>query len=306
MKERNWVLFNTVDEGGGASDGAPPAAEAVPPAAEAPESSDPTSDWTPEEWLRTDPFAEQPQERGGSTEADAGRPSAPAAPAAPAPTVDPATQSPAYQALQQQYLAMEARLAQMEARGGGPAPAGQPGSTPAGQPAQAQPRFAMQLPMPVFEALGAEDPATRYQALNAVFNALANATHAAAVKDMQEYLQNEYTPRQSQAFQTSLQQREIAGTVEREFYGKFPELRHPALRQTVVAVAQDYYRETGGPRAWNMRDGEQIGNRVRQLLQQTRPATAPSAPPPRLTGRGSRPSIDTRTMDERVMDSLLG
>lgn len=250
---------------------------------------------TPEEELRYDPFALDPFPK---------KPEAPAPATTPAPTpgpaVDPATQSPAYQALLQQVQTLKTQLDTLR-QPSAPTPA-----TPPATPAPARPpRFNAQLPQQVFEALNAEDPMQRYNAMNGMLNALANAVHAAAMQDMQQYIQNEYTPRQTQALQTSLQARETSAAVARDFYGKYPELDDPVLHPTVMAVAQQYYSELGGAREWNAHDRDEIGKRVRAALQRVRPTVAPPAPAPRLTTRGARPTAPQLTEQQRHMNDFF-
>jgi hypothetical protein len=89
-------------------------------------------------------------------------------------------------------------------------------------------------------------------------------------------------------------QRQQAETIDRDFYGTYPQLNQPALRQVVATVARDVIASRGNDGSWNPALRDAIAQRVFGLLQATQ-GGQPGAPaafaPPAAPAPAPQPGV---------------
>lgn len=152
-----------------------------------------------------------------------------------------------------------------------------------------KPVFDVVLPDAVFNALEAEDPATRRAAMQQVFNSFANLTF----NTMGQYLHQSVIPQIREDISRGYQQFSQAQKVEQDFYGTYPHLDNQYIRQAVADTAIAYATElnqsgqfTGPTPAFNA----EVAKRVHALLNIPMPQAAnPSNPNP--AGQGQQTMV---------------
>lgn len=302
MNKRNLrqILLYSVPGICFADDGNTDFSVAAPPASDAgptPEPAAPVVDEA-EASLRFDPFSGDAPipAKAVSAEptppADGGTPAPDPAPVMPPPAVDPVV----------------AELKGLREALTTPPPAAAPAETPK----EDAPRFAVSVSQrapQIVTGLASEDLAERGAALDALVNGVANMIWAAVEESQTSKLtelrnsvpgivMEQYTARQS------------ADAIERQFYGKYPELNNPILKPAVIEAAKAVvgdWKATGKaiPAAWTEEYGDAIAAKM-VALGFGRPGAPAPAPAPRQQANfvnGSRPAPD---VPNDIMDTLFG
>lgn len=231
-----------------------------------------------------------------------------AAQAPPAP-VEP---SPEIQQLREQVSSLTAALATRAES----TPAAK--TDAAAKAAEEEKPFAFNLPADLVEAIGAEDVATRGQALEVMTNGIANSVY----KHIRDEISKEFSERVPVQIQRSMDARNEQEEVFNDFYGTFPQYKDPAIRGLIVNVASQVLRESGA-QAWSPQIRDAVGARVAQVLSSTQPqqtvpqqtgevappaTPTPTPQPPKQFGGNSRPSTVSSGDDfsKEIEDTLFG
>lgn len=289
-----------------------------------------TGEPSPAEVLRFDPFSVPVDDDGQPEIEEDAAPTAPAAaaPAAAAPAPVPARQAaqpaattPAPAAATPTPVAAQAapetsseletlrasnrQLAEDLARlraGQQPSPA-----APAAPAAPAQPQplgYAVRLPRELTELLRSDDPEKQAQALEALATGIAHITHQNVREEYRQFY-SEQEKQIIQKIQTDAATRDYVTRVYSDFYGTYPQLNKPELRQLVQQTAAAVVKEAGGNPAWTPELRRKVAERVYGHFNlappaaPTEPTSAPAQPaptprrgnpPPRQRGVGVRPA----------------
>lgn len=306
----------------------------APAPAPAPVSADPDHRLSVEEiteLLHFDPVEKlqqlklQGQQSAGQTpqqiQAQAPAPVAPAAPVAP---VVPTTPVPAAAAPANTVPMTVEQLAQLTRDLQQQAQPQQPQQEPTVKPV-----YSVQLPDQIFAALDSDDPGTRRSAMNEVFNGFANMVHVG----MQNYIHQVVVPHVRQEMSQTYTQMTTARQTEQDFYGTYPQLDNPVIRNVVQQVAIDYATElnkTGQFKGPTKEFNTSLAQRVQTLLSSVTGAPpqqqAPQTPsptgqtpqtvlpstqgvsvqqrPPFFTANGARPPVALNDQSAEIMDTL--
>lgn len=259
--------------------------------------------------MNYDPFAKpaKVEESAGAAAVDGGGQAQPATqptvdvgaqPAAPPAQPNPTVPGPASEAefalvkkqleelqqLRQQDQLVIQRLSQPQ---GQPAPGTQPAPQQQAQQQELQQLQqlygGMAVPDDIWQAIQGDDPALARQAFNAMLQGVAMTAHRAVLGVVQQQV----VARLPHVVNSTLAERQTQQSVEGDFYGKYPQLNHPALRSFVQSAAMAEMQATGA-QAWSeaLRDG--IAKRVLGELEKlglgpkaAQAPAAPSAPAPR-------------------------
>lgn len=149
----------------------------------------------------------------------------------------------------------------------------------------------------LIDAMRSENPVEARQAIGHVLGSLAHVIHRNAVSHVVTQLRNEFGQVLPNFFDHQWEVRRGQEMVERDFYGKYPQLGSPAIRKIVQAEAMQMAGQWGG-QGWNDGFRDALAQRVYQVLgavmpaAQVAPTPAPSVPPAgMMSGTGSRPAL---------------
>lgn len=266
-----------------AAPGAPAPAVEQAPAAAAPEVASPPAA-APEgpsykDVMNYDPFKgldhwtddPAPAVAPGAGPSGAGAPAAPSPPSsgagspptpqtpAPAPAVDPVK----FAALLESNSRMERELGELR-RGQQPPAAAAPAAPAAPADDGLAAQYQANIPPQVIEALASEHVHVRQQALGALLQGIGVAVHRNIRREVaasqQQLLRD--LPRQVQGHVGSTL---VESEVKRDFFGKFPHFKDPALAPLVQSVTQQVAQEQNA-QGWSEGLRDAIGARITQRL----------------------------------------
>lgn len=176
-------------------------------------------------------------------------------------------------------IAEQTRLLQQVVQGQqtqGQQPAAQTQQQPQ-DPLAVMPDYDYQIPDQLVVALNSEDPAERKAALAATIKGVAQGIHrtvaqavVARLVQLEQSIPNSIQGRMEQAQQ--------AQTVMQDFYGKFPQLNTPQLRQLVKTVAAEHLSSIPNAQ-WSPEMRDAIGAKVLGVLTSIAPQAQPAAQP---------------------------
>lgn len=183
-----------------------------------------------------------------------GQPPTPVPGAPQAPLQAPAM-SPTEAALQGQVQGLMTQVQQLTAAMSQQAQQVQPQQQ---QQVAAQPAFNFQIPQQYADAIGSEDPNIRSQAINSLFNGLAQVVHKQTLQDVDAKI-NQITPVLDQ--RTEL--RESQSEIKRDMYSAYPELA--GMEAMVAAAATQLQGQFPG--GWSPDYRDAIAERLSPLVQ---------------------------------------
>lgn len=196
--------------------------------------------------------------------------------------------------LQAQLAAIQTQLAQGQAQGQG----AEQGA------ADSQDGFQFDVPDSLMKLLSSEDPSEQRQGYQVLAQGVADAVYSKATGFV-----NDSVPNMIQQSQAAAEQ---ARQVFDDFYGKYPALNKPELRNFVLSVGQQVFQETGA-QAWTPEVRDIIGARAMGLLGQgnaqgnaAAPAQASTPPTPRMSQTNqARPPVPRQSEVEGQLNDLL-
>lgn len=164
------------------------------------------------------------------------------------------------------------------------------------------PAYDFNIPDELINLLGSEDPVERKTALTNLAKGVAQGVHQTLGAVVNSYVEkvSEYIPQAIEQY--NIQQRAMED-VRKDFYGKYPQLDKPELRQYIYNVAPHVMNELGLTE-WNEQARDAIADRVFSTLgipkEQTKQAqqTPPPAKAPAMFG-GSGTNQAERSMSAK-------
>lgn len=294
----------------GAQPAPAPSSEGTPPTPESNSGGDSRPDTGSDSWITDDvrkamdfdpftPAGEEvvvPPQSGANASADGGANGSQPASGGNAPNPasgsgTPAGSQPAQQPAQQPAaqpavdpvaaaLAEQTRLLQQVVQGQ-QAPGGQPQGQ---QPAQPQdplatvPEYDYQIPDQLVVALNSEDPVERKAALAATIKGVAQGIHRTVAQAVVQRL-TQLEQSIPNSIQSRMVQAQQAQTVMTDFYGKFPQLNTPQLRQLVKTVAEEHMKAIPNVQ-WSPELRDAIGAKVLGVVSSIMPQGQVGAPAP--------------------------
>jgi hypothetical protein len=143
-------------------------------------------------------------------------------------------------------------------------------------------KYDFQVPNEIVEAMGAEEPATRHKAVNALVNGLANKLakdFGSAMAEMAKHVQAEAV----KAALGQVDSRTSEQRVRDDFYSAHPDLKEladnlPAIDGVVWQTAQQIAQATGA-KGWSKELRDQVGATLRLQLKLTPPPNGGAKPP---------------------------
>lgn len=243
-------------------------------------------------------------------------PSVPGAPAADlglppgaAPTSAPIPGQPSVPELQAQIAQLQGAIHGLMAGQRQPAvgPNGQQ-VDPNAPPDVELPAYNFAVPDQLISGLRSENPVEHKQAIAALIQGTATNVHRQVVLSMRK----EFAAVMPQIITSMLQQHEQSREIFSDFYGKYPALNRPEIRQLVRNVGEQVWREFGMP-AYSPQLRDAIAVRAQAILGGAMPAPAMGQPTavapavaPTMVPTGSRPAPMTPvTSMEADIASLL-
>ncbi len=252
----------------------PSPAASPAPSADASRAADRDTWLTPEvsAAMEFDPFTPAGEEvapptttnANGSPAADGGQPAQPAS----------VTQAPAQvggtppvQSETDRLLAENNRILNAVLSAPQPTQAGQGGEQPnqPQDPLTSVPGYEYNIPDQLVAAMASEDPGERKKATAMLVKGVAQGVHqtiTTAVRGELQRLQQALPAMIAQYMQHS----QISSTVESDFYGKFPNLKHDQLRPLVARVTGEIMQREK-LQAWSPELRDRVGNTVIELLR---------------------------------------
>lgn len=302
MKVREWLLRGPVRNAEGGESA--PAAPAPAPAENSRGISTEVMDI-----MNFDPFADTaPQDGGGDPVAQPE--------AAPTPVEQPTPEPPAPPAPDLTQTVQELRqtvqeLPHVMREAAAPKPAA---------PAEPDPYLPMdggthlnyaqimsQVPDQVLTGLRSENPAEQKLAVANLLGVAMHVTHRLAAKQAVEMVQAQMSRVLPEFVNEQLRARDTAQAVHNDFYGKFPQLSHPALKQLVMTEAGKLAQQLG-VRQWDANFRDRLGEHVMRMLppmgQPAAPVAQPATP---MMGPSARPmgGMGPTNQQQEIAD-LLG
>lgn len=190
--------------------------------------------------------------------------------------------------------------------------AGEPGKgTEGGKEVKSNiPAYEVRVPDNLVEALASEDPRERSEALTGLIKGTAQLVHTKVMEMVGAQIQEVVTnfPRVIQShFQAEQARKEIFD----DFYGKYPELKKPAIVDLVKKEARNL--QTKGLTEYNDKFRDTLATNVKAILAdlgvsfkaETRPAKSNGAAPNFVGGNSSRSSSVKSEADD-IADTLFG
>lgn len=194
---------------------------------------------------------------------------APAPPVAAAPKPQPPT--PAAETDAQRVTRLEAELAAMRSiLTAQPAPVPQQPPTQPQAPAEDPlPSYDFNVPAGLVDALADENPTRRAEALRALCTGVAESVHRQVRAEYRPWMQ-----RQHQELQAAEERRQ---SVQRDFYGTYPQLDHPGLRGIVEWASGQAIAARRGNATWDTALRDDIARRAIAVIQGM-PSAQPAVP----------------------------
>lgn len=288
--------------------GAAPAASATPAADNSASGDDGQNGGSDDSWITPDvrqamdfdpftPEADEPKPAttnpDGSPSADGGTPAQPASvtqaqdqnggtpqgqgqPAQGQPQAQPAPVTYTQEQVNQILHAVRTGQGTQPQAGGQANPQGD--AQPPQDPLAVVPEYNYNIPDALVTAMNSEDPGERKQAMAHLIKGVAVGIHqtiAAAVTQRLTQLEQGIPD----AIQNRMLYAQQAQQVMTDFYGKFPQLNTPELRQIVQTVAKAHMDATG-QQQWTEKLRDEVGSLVIQKLTGVIPAQAPAQAAP--------------------------
>jgi hypothetical protein len=185
------------------------------------------------------------------------------------------------------------------------------------------PNYAFRVPDQLWDQIESDDPNERRQGIGQLLQGVAQAVHQQVQTEYQQQLQNLRQQELPQTIQQTVQQREQQREVYQDFYGTYPDLNHPELRQVVQNAGQQEasLRQARGQSVeWGPDFRDAVAQRVYSVLgrqpqgqgqaqAQAQPQRSPRGQPANF-GRGSAPRAapqgEARSQQNDVLDTLFG
>lgn len=207
--------------------------------------------------------------------------------------------SPEVLALEAQLMQMQQTMQQMQqAVAQAPQAPAQQGGDPY---AQFIPSYEFQIPQEMAALLDSEDPTERATGIQQLLGASMRTTHRNVLEQVNGMLSS-YVPQQLQQYE---QQTTLKSQVTKDFYGTYPDLDTPEIRQLVGMVTPRVAQQLGSS-AWNPMLRDTIAANVRQMLSQ-RPTQQMQQPAPQPTqfDSSARPAVPGGSNVTREIMSLM-
>jgi hypothetical protein len=164
-----------------------------------------------------------------------------------------------------------------------------------------------QIPQQITAGLTSENPVERQQALSQTLGMAMHITHRLAAKQAVEQLRTEFSQILPQFVGEQLRNYTQMQTVFNDFYGKYPQLSHPSIRQIVQKEAVNLAQQRG-VNAWTEQFRDQLAEHVIGMLRGVIPQNVqPSMPATPTVGTSARPAmpVGPRTQQD-MMAELFG
>jgi hypothetical protein len=230
----------------------------------------------------------------------------------------PAQQEP--DAVQQQLSQMQQMLQQQawerqQAQQMQQAQMQQVANDPAGMINEIMRQYNYQLPQEMVNRLRSEDPAEFSQTFGQLLQTVAANVHYNLQQQLtqkEQEVQNWVAQETQRKYQEMYQQQQEKDRVAKDFYGTYPELDRPELRQLVVTAAQQVLQEPGMHGAsWNENVRDRVAQRVANILQRdvnslrsTAPQTSQQPAQPYMSGGSPAAAQTRRTYDPNGPDAI--
>lgn len=131
------------------------------------------------------------------------------------------------------------------------------------------------IPEAALNGLISENPLERKQALAQVLGVAMHVTHRLATKQAVEQLRGEFSRVMPVFVQEQMQAETTRREIHNDFYTKYPQLNHPALKQVVMREAANLAPRLG-VRAWTPEFRDQLGAHVMSMLPRAQAPVAPA------------------------------
>lgn len=169
------------------------------------------------------------------------------------------------------------------------------------------PEYNFTIPDQLIEVLTTDDVGKFKTGVTALAKGIATAVHA----QMMAHMDTRYNPRFESIPQTiakAMQAIEQHRTVESDFYGTYPELNNPALRNFVKTTGEAVAKKMG-KKAWDAELRDAIAAEVKGVIAaaagSARNGQDRSTPPRMLPSQGSRPSAPANDEAKDIADTLF-
>lgn len=167
------------------------------------------------------------------------------------------------------------------------------------------PNYAFEIPDELITALTSPEAPTFKKGLQALVQGMAGAIHA----QMDAHMQKQYNPRFESLpamVQQVIQAQAKAKSVHDDFYGKYPELNHPQLKNLVKATGEAIAKKLG-KNDWDEELRDAVALEVKGLLSSVAPKNGKDTnPPPRmLPTQGARTIVPADDIGREIADTLF-
>jgi hypothetical protein len=164
-----------------------------------------------------------------------------------------------------------------------------------------------QIPDAALNGLVSENPLERKQALAQVLGVAMHVTHRLAAKQAVEQLRGEFSRVLPAYVGEQMRSEVVRREVHNDFYTKFPQLNHPAVKQIVMQEAASLAPRLG-VKAWTPEFRDRLGAHVLSMLPQMAAPVAPAVAQATPTvGPSARPMNGTgaQSLQQEIAEILF-